>query len=525
MEQSVSQIAAIAVAYSSTEPSNKEVLWFDTSIVTDNPFEAIKVYDKQNLQWKLVNRTPEQILIDLRTVDGEGSGLDADTLQGYTPEDLISSGGGVPMLNTGELLVGQADGTGTAQTVGGIATIQPDGTLVQSPSAIDHTLLSNIGTNSHAQIDTHIADTANPHGVTAAQVGNTTAQWNANQLDGNTLNIGTPGAPEDGYTITWDNTAGEFILSAGGGGNTIYTADDTVGSGRVLTLTDNVTFSGGVTIHEGADTLSSSSHTKMYDGDTTPNLLWDWRNNGDVHFGTSGSPISPTIEVNGSVTYNFPSTSAGQFIIDGSNQTSSDSILFEVKSPGPSNSFNIDQKGEIQSIKITGTKILNIRNSADTVGIDLNTTASLIHSSVLLTKGANSYTNGIRQTFTSTTEEMKWQQASSVDFNHQIKSGTTSGTNEVRFFNKGWTNSDGFVVGSTAVLSGEDISLQGDVMVGGSGDLLGFYGTTPTAQATTGITAATFVANTSGIADDTATFDGYTIGQAIAALRANGLLA
>ena len=105
MEQSVSQIAAIAVAYSATAPSNLEVLWFDTSIATDNPFEAIKVYDKQNLQWKLVNRTPEQILIDLRTVDGEGSGLDADTLQGYTPEDLISSGGGVPMLNTGELLV------------------------------------------------------------------------------------------------------------------------------------------------------------------------------------------------------------------------------------------------------------------------------------------------------------------------------------------------------------------------------------------------------------------------------------
>jgi len=49
---------------------------------------------------------------------------------------------------------------------------------------IDHTTISNIGTNSHATIDTHLASTTNPHSVTAAQVGNTTAQWNANQLQG-----------------------------------------------------------------------------------------------------------------------------------------------------------------------------------------------------------------------------------------------------------------------------------------------------------------------------------------------------
>lgn len=36
---------------------------------------------------------------------------------------------------------------------------------------INHTTLSNIGTNTHAQIDTHLGSTANPHSVTKAQVG------------------------------------------------------------------------------------------------------------------------------------------------------------------------------------------------------------------------------------------------------------------------------------------------------------------------------------------------------------------
>lgn len=38
------------------------------------------------------------------------------------------------------------------------------------PSAIDHNVLVNKGTNTHAAIDTHIASTANPHATTKAQV-------------------------------------------------------------------------------------------------------------------------------------------------------------------------------------------------------------------------------------------------------------------------------------------------------------------------------------------------------------------
>jgi len=40
---------------------------------------------------------------------------------------------------------------------------------------------------------------------------------------------------------------------------------------------------------------------------------------------------------------------------------------------------------------------------------------------------------------------------------------------------------------------------------------------------TTG-TAATFAANTSGIANDTATFDGFTLGQVVLALENCGIL-
>lgn len=54
---------------------------------------------------------------------------------------------------------------------------------------------------------------------------------------------------------------------------------------------------------------------------------------------------------------------------------------------------------------------------------------------------------------------------------------------------------------------------------------IGIWNATPDIQPTNAITAAAFVANTSGIADDSATFGGYTIGQVVAALKRLGALA
>ena len=82
-----------------------------------------------------------------------------------------------------------------------------------------------------------------------------------------------------------------------------------------------------------------------------------------------------------------------------------------------------------------------------------------------------------------------------------------------------------------SIWSANDASAERDVIgigANGSAGLLGFYATVaaaPIAQPTTAIAAATFVANTSGIANDTATWGGYTVGQVVKALQNLGLLA
>jgi len=87
------------------------------------------------------------------------------------------------------------------------------------------------------------------------------------------------------------------------------------------------------------------------------------------------------------------------------------------------------------------------------------------------------------------------------------------------------TNAGSTVVISAGSITGLDCGPDG-TLIAPTGRLSFFNNAPLAAQPTNTITAATpFTANTSGIANDTATYGGYTVGQIVAALQALGLIA
>jgi hypothetical protein len=98
------------------------------------------------------------------------------------------------------------------------------------------------------------------------------------------------------------------------------------------------------------------------------------------------------------------------------------------------------------------------------------------------------------------------------------------------------TGGDAGSAGAAVNNNGGDVIVKGGAATGSgtigaiklgiaSSQLIGLWNATPIIQPTTAIASSTFVANTSLIANDTGTWDGYTIGQVVKALRNLGILA
>jgi hypothetical protein len=291
------------------------------------------------------------------------------------------------------------------------------------------------------------------------------------------------------------------------GGDSIYTASGTVPTSVVATLTDTLRFKGGTTAVQGADTLSTSTAFEIYDNDTTPSKLWDFRNNGDIYLGKDsvhylqGNDLTIST-LSGSTTpinYEFGTAFGGYYSRWDNNGG------LTIKSGTTNLAFRVLSKVDATQI------MFRVGNEGG---------------GFLSTNGARLWT--ISDSTTSTTknefDENRFSQYWSGSEYHRIQ--TSGGGTGVSFFRSGISGSLGyFIVGSSSRVGSEEISFQGDTLVGDTSDKVGFMGTAPIVQVTTGVAAATFTANTSGIADDTATFDGYTIGQVVKALRNYGLLA
>ena len=108
-------------------------------------------------------------------------------------------------------------------------------------TAIDHTNLLNKGTNTHAQIDTHIADTANPHSTDVGNLGSgTLAELNAAITDATLDDSSSPRTPiAHGATHAQggsDAVAVEALGTAGAAG-TVPTSDGVGGLGMAAVVT------------------------------------------------------------------------------------------------------------------------------------------------------------------------------------------------------------------------------------------------------------------------------------------------
>lgn len=107
------------------------------------------------------------------------------------------------------------------------------------------------------------------------------------RYDGTTWNVITPQKSTLCYNETLDKLfsySGSVWaeVGGGGGGNTIYTSNDTIGTGRIATITDTLTFKNGTVNVQGIGTTGSSA-LAIYNGDGTPEKLWDFLDNGTLN--------------------------------------------------------------------------------------------------------------------------------------------------------------------------------------------------------------------------------------------------
>ena len=111
------------------------------------------------------------------------------------------------------------------------------------------------------------------------------------RYDGSAWNPITPQKSSLCYDETLDKlNSFDGVNWLGLGGDSIYTASGTAFTDVEITIDNTLTFKGGDFRVQGLST-SNGTTLALYDNDTTPNLTWEWLDNGNVNIGSGISPV------------------------------------------------------------------------------------------------------------------------------------------------------------------------------------------------------------------------------------------
>lgn len=141
---------------------------------------------------------------------------------------------------------------------------------VEGAIAVDHNTLSNIGTNTHAEIDTHIASTSNPHSITKTQVGLGSVENTALSTWVGSTYITTLGTIGTG---SWNATT--IPVNKGGTGQTTASAainallpSQATNSGKFLTTNGTAASWATVTSSTSSSNVETASNTESLSAGT-----------------------------------------------------------------------------------------------------------------------------------------------------------------------------------------------------------------------------------------------------------------
>lgn len=113
-----------------------------------------------------IHYTMDQISITSSQISDLGNFVSTDDFTGHTGQTGIHY-----TMDQISITESQISDLGTYTELTLFTGHSGDTSLHFTEASIDHTQIQNIGTNTHAQIDSHIASNSNPHNVTASQVG------------------------------------------------------------------------------------------------------------------------------------------------------------------------------------------------------------------------------------------------------------------------------------------------------------------------------------------------------------------